>query len=134
MSIKLTSFRKSSEVNADFDGILKKIAKAIYKDSEIDDLGSELGFESADIGRYIEANTQQGVNYMGTLDMLRTWRKGQTGSTEKAVLRSALLNSRFTSLVDQYLSPRFPGKRTFALWDFFSEVDAFKKCVSLRKR
>eukprot|EP00057_Strongylocentrotus_purpuratus_P018694 XP_011673168.1 PREDICTED: uncharacterized protein LOC105442601 isoform X2 [Strongylocentrotus purpuratus] len=101
----------SSMVNVDFDGILKKIAKALYKDSEIDDLGVELGFEPSDVRRYINANAQQGGTHMGTLDMLRTWRKGQIASTEKAELRSALLRAGCVNLADQYLSSSNPGQQ-----------------------
>lgn len=122
----------SSEVTADFDGILKKIAEGLHKNSDIDDLGSALGFDSADIDRYIKTNAQQGGNYMGTVDMLRTWRTKQTGSAEKAALRSALLKARFVNLVDQYLSTGNAGKQTCAF--FFSEADAFNKLVSLGNR
>ena len=60
-----------SSVANDFDDILKDIAKALYKNSDINDLGKALGFGPADIGRTIQENANQGGNYMGTLDLLR---------------------------------------------------------------
>ncbi|XP_030834754.1 uncharacterized protein LOC115921424 [Strongylocentrotus purpuratus] len=95
--------------NVDFDDLLKEIAKALHKDSDIDDLGKALGFGQGEIGRKIAQNDKQGGNYMGTLDLLRMWRKGQTRSTEKAALRSALLEAGFDNLADQYLSTPVPG-------------------------
>eukprot|EP00057_Strongylocentrotus_purpuratus_P006853 XP_011661327.1 PREDICTED: uncharacterized protein LOC105436945 [Strongylocentrotus purpuratus] len=95
-------------VNVDFDGILKEIAKSLCKDTEIDDLGVALGLQPSDIRRYINANAPQGGSYMGTLDMLRTWRKGQKASTEKAVLNSALLKAGFVRPADEYLSSSNP--------------------------
>eukprot|EP00057_Strongylocentrotus_purpuratus_P027412 XP_011681886.1 PREDICTED: NACHT, LRR and PYD domains-containing protein 12 [Strongylocentrotus purpuratus] len=103
------SKRMSSVANVDFDDILKNIAKALYRNSDIDDLGKALGFGPADIGRNIAENASQGGNYMGTLDLLRMWRNRQTPSTEKAALRSALLEVGFSSLADQYLSTLVTG-------------------------
>ena len=103
----------SSVANVDFDNILKEIAKALYKNSDIDDLGKALGFGPGEIGRKIAENDKQGGNYMGTLDLLRMWRYRQTRSTEKAALRSALVKARFDNLADQYLSTLVTGKRFF---------------------
>nr|XP_054760447.1 uncharacterized protein LOC129266633 [Lytechinus pictus] len=94
----------SSATKPDFDGTLKLIARAIHKKVEVDNLGSALGFGPADIGRYTDENEKQGGNYMGTLDMLRTWRKRQTVSTERGNLRSALSAADLAYLADQYLS------------------------------
>ena len=102
-----------SSVANDFDDILKDIAKALYKNSDINDLGKALGFWPADIGRTIQENGNQGGNYMGTLDLLRKWRNTQTSLTEKAALRSALLEAGFNKLADQYLNIPVPGKRFF---------------------
>eukprot|EP00057_Strongylocentrotus_purpuratus_P019000 XP_011673474.1 PREDICTED: uncharacterized protein LOC105442745 [Strongylocentrotus purpuratus] len=104
------STRMSSVANVDFDDILKEIAKALYKNSDIDDLGKVLGFGSGEIGRKIAENDKQGGNYMGTLDLLRMWRSRQTYSTEKAALRSALLEAGFDNLADQYLSNFRPAE------------------------
>ncbi|XP_030834753.1 NACHT, LRR and PYD domains-containing protein 3 [Strongylocentrotus purpuratus] len=103
------SKRMSSVANVDFDDILKEIAKALHRDSDIDDLGKALGFGPGEIGRKTAQNEKQGGNYMGTLDLLRMWRNGQTPTTEKAALRSALVNARFDNLADQYLSTPVPG-------------------------
>eukprot|EP00057_Strongylocentrotus_purpuratus_P013227 XP_011667701.1 PREDICTED: NACHT, LRR and PYD domains-containing protein 3-like [Strongylocentrotus purpuratus] len=99
----------SSVANVEFDDILKEIAKALYKNSDIDDLGKALGFGPGEIGCKIAENDKQGGNHMGTLDLLRMWRKGQPRSTEKAALRSALLEAGFVNLADQYLSTPIPG-------------------------
>ncbi|XP_030834750.1 NACHT, LRR and PYD domains-containing protein 3-like [Strongylocentrotus purpuratus] len=104
------SKRMSSVANVDFDDILKEIAKSLYKNSDIDDLGKALGFGPGEIGRKIAENDKQGGNHMGTLDLLRMWRKEQTRSTEKAALRSALLKAGFDNLTDQYLSTPVPAE------------------------
>eukprot|EP00057_Strongylocentrotus_purpuratus_P013230 XP_011667704.1 PREDICTED: uncharacterized protein LOC105439879 [Strongylocentrotus purpuratus] len=104
-----TSKRMSSVANVDFDDILKEIAKALYRNSDINDLGKALGFGLADINRKIDENAKQGGNCMGTLDLLRMWRSRQTLSTEKTALRSALVKAGFDNLADQYLSTPVPG-------------------------
>nr|XP_054775122.1 uncharacterized protein LOC129283311 [Lytechinus pictus] len=86
---------------SDFDDILKIIARKIYKNSDIDDLGGKLGFEPEDIQRYINANTD--ADYMGTLNMLRDWRKNTTESKEREQLRKALIDIKHTNLADKYL-------------------------------
>ncbi|XP_003726957.1 uncharacterized protein LOC100893340 [Strongylocentrotus purpuratus] len=93
----------SVDIN-DFDDILKKIAEDIFKKSDIDNLGKALGFGPAEIGRKTDENARQGGNYMGTLDLLRTWRNKQTPSTENAALREALLKAGFDNLAAKYLN------------------------------
>ncbi|XP_030834743.1 NACHT, LRR and PYD domains-containing protein 3-like [Strongylocentrotus purpuratus] len=110
-----TSKRMSSVANVDFDDILKEIAKALHRDSDIDDLGKALGFGPGEIGRKIAQNERQGGNYMGTLDLLRMWQKGQTPTTEKASLRSALLEARLDNLADQYLSTPVPESAQYTV-------------------
>ena len=57
----------------------------------IDNLGKALGFDPADIGRYIATNTKsQHVTYEGTLEMLRDWRDKQTEVKERPALADAL--------------------------------------------
>ncbi|XP_063959266.1 uncharacterized protein LOC135154951 [Lytechinus pictus] len=74
----------------DFDGIMTTVAKKVSR-PEIDDLGNALGFGPEDINRYVEENNKgPGVSYMGTLSMLRSWRKKQTKNTEQKALQSAL--------------------------------------------
>eukprot|EP00057_Strongylocentrotus_purpuratus_P027341 XP_011681815.1 PREDICTED: uncharacterized protein LOC105446526 [Strongylocentrotus purpuratus] len=102
------SKRMSSVANVDVDDILKEIAKALYKNSDIDDLGKALGFGPGEIGRQIAENDKRGGNHMGTLDLLRMWQNRQTPSTEKAALRSALLEAGFDNLADQHLSTPVP--------------------------
>ena len=97
----------------DFDEILKVIAKTLFTNSDIDDLGKALGFEDADIGRATDENTRQGGNYMGTYGLLKKWRRRQTSLTEKAALRSALVNAGFHNLASKYLSTPITGKRLF---------------------
>lgn len=86
-----------------------------------------MGFQPADIGRYNDANAQQGGSWMGTLDMLRTWQKGQTKSKQRAALRSALIDSGFQQLADEHLGTCSAGKRLHC--DILSEVDAFKSSL-----
>ncbi|XP_030834257.1 NACHT, LRR and PYD domains-containing protein 3-like [Strongylocentrotus purpuratus] len=109
------SERMGSVANVDFDDILKEIAKALYKNSDIDDLGKALGFGPGDIGRTIQENTNQGGNYMGTLDLLRMWQNRHTPSTEKVALRSALVKAGFDNLADQYLSTSVPESAKFTV-------------------
>ncbi|XP_030830745.1 interferon-induced helicase C domain-containing protein 1-like [Strongylocentrotus purpuratus] len=98
----------SSVVKIDFDDIMKDIARAIHKDSDIDNLGKALGFGQGDIGRAIDKNAQQGGDYMGTLGMLRTWQNGQELQNQKEELRSALTTAGLVNLADQYLSIPVP--------------------------
>ncbi|XP_041471313.1 uncharacterized protein LOC121420726 [Lytechinus variegatus] len=75
----------------DFDDILKTIADKVGTRKEIDDLGKSLCFGPEDIGRFVEENMKEtGVSYMGTLSMLRKWRKKQTKNTELKALQTAL--------------------------------------------
>ncbi|XP_030834833.1 uncharacterized protein LOC100890789 [Strongylocentrotus purpuratus] len=137
----------SSVVINDFDDILKVIAKALFTNSDIDDLGKALGFEDADIGRANDENTRQGGNYMGTYGLLKKWRRRQTSLTEKAALRSALVHAGFHDLASKYLStpitelimPQTPsdesGKppKVFLSyqWDHQLEVIAIKKHLEM---
>lgn len=109
----------SSMVNDDFDVILKEIAKSLFKNIDIDDLGVALGLQPSDIRHYINANAHKGGSYMGTLDMLRTWRQGQKASTEKAVLDSALLKAGFVWPADEYLYSSNTGELNLACGNLF---------------
>ncbi|XP_041482205.1 uncharacterized protein LOC121429278 isoform X2 [Lytechinus variegatus] len=84
---------------SDFDDILRAIAKKIVKSSDIDNLGGKLGFEPEDTQRYIQSNTD--ADYMGTLNMLRTWRRGTTESKEREQLGKALLDIKRKDLADK---------------------------------
>nr|XP_054775105.1 ankyrin-1-like [Lytechinus pictus] len=86
----------------DFDDILTEIANRINERTEIDRLGGKLGFEPEERQRYIEANQRDG-DYMGTLNMLRKWRKGTTESKEREQLGKALIDAKLTHLADNYL-------------------------------
>ncbi|XP_063959944.1 uncharacterized protein LOC135155133 isoform X2 [Lytechinus pictus] len=94
--------RWSSQTQQEFDAILKKIAQSLYKKSDIDNLGSALGFGPAEIGRCTDENDKQGGNYMGTLAMLRTWGKLQTDSTNRKNLRIALVAAGLVNLAEAY--------------------------------
>ncbi|XP_063970084.1 uncharacterized protein LOC135157647 [Lytechinus pictus] len=102
--------RGTSEI--DFDDILKKIARKIYKSSDIDDLGSKLGFEPEDIQRYIQANTGS-ADYMGTLNMLRDWRKRTPEAEERELLRNALNDTGLNRLADELFSENTEGHRGY---------------------
>eukprot|EP00057_Strongylocentrotus_purpuratus_P015944 XP_011670418.1 PREDICTED: uncharacterized protein LOC105441208 [Strongylocentrotus purpuratus] len=85
----------------DFDDFLKKVAKQTDKDTDIDSLGKELGFEPAEITRYIQTNEKyHTVTYMGTLSMLRDWRNMTTESKEREELKKALIASNHHRLAD----------------------------------
>nr|XP_054774832.1 uncharacterized protein LOC129283015 [Lytechinus pictus] len=90
------------ECQKDFDDILTEIANRINERTEVDRLGGKLGFEPEERQRYIEANQRDG-DYMGTLKMLRDWRKGTTESKEREQLRKALIDAKLTHLADNYL-------------------------------
>ncbi|XP_041457518.1 uncharacterized protein LOC121409675 [Lytechinus variegatus] len=85
----------------DFDDILREIARKLVKSSDIDYLGGKLGFKPGDIKRYIDANTD--ADYMGTLDMLRTWRRGTNRSKERELLKKALIDIGYISLAGKLL-------------------------------
>ncbi|XP_063960156.1 uncharacterized protein LOC135155203 isoform X4 [Lytechinus pictus] len=85
----------------DFDDIMKTVAKMVVSRSEIHDLGSALGFGPEDIDPYVEENKKEaGVSYMGTLSMLRRWRKNQTKKTELEALQTALEKAGQIHLAD----------------------------------
>ncbi|XP_041471850.1 uncharacterized protein LOC121421254 [Lytechinus variegatus] len=99
--------RKGSEgldsvINDEFDDILTNIAKNLYKDSDIDNLGRKLGVRIAAINLYIKRNNQPGERYMGTLEMLRDWREGQKRSQERQVLSSALVAAELIRMNEDY--------------------------------
>ena len=69
---------------------------------EIDSLGKALGFDPGDIQRYVDTNMKNSeVSYMGTLAMLRYWRKKQTEATECEALKSVLKNAGQIHLADE---------------------------------
>nr|XP_054760693.1 uncharacterized protein LOC129266960 [Lytechinus pictus] len=85
-----------------FDDIMKTVAKMVVSRSEIHDLGSALGFGPEDIDPYVEENKKEaGVSYMGTLSMLRRWRKKQTKNTELKALQTALEEAGQIHLADE---------------------------------
>ena len=58
----------SSVANVDFDDILKDIAKALYKNSDIDDLGKALRFGPSEILVVrLQENANQGGNLYGNI-------------------------------------------------------------------
>ncbi|XP_041469896.1 uncharacterized protein LOC121419508 [Lytechinus variegatus] len=86
----------------DFDDILKTVADKVATRKEIDDLGKSLCFGPEDIGRFVEENMKEtGVSYMGTLSMLRKWRKKQTKNTELKALQTALEEAGQIHLADE---------------------------------
>nr|XP_054760453.1 uncharacterized protein LOC129266640 [Lytechinus pictus] len=92
---------KTTDGSKDFEGMLVKVAKRVRKNSEIDTLGSKLGFTPEDVHGYIATNHKtQDITSDGTLQMLREWRNGQTGSTEKEALKTALVKSGQIRLAD----------------------------------
>eukprot|EP00057_Strongylocentrotus_purpuratus_P022986 XP_011677460.1 PREDICTED: uncharacterized protein LOC105444649 [Strongylocentrotus purpuratus] len=89
------------EKEDDFDDILEKVARLIPENKNIDTLGKALGFDPADIERYIATNTRyQHVTYDGTLKMLRDWRNTQRKAEERSALAHALMEAKLGRLVD----------------------------------
>ncbi|XP_041466168.1 uncharacterized protein LOC121416767 isoform X10 [Lytechinus variegatus] len=85
----------------DFDDILREIAKQVNKRQDVDDLGCKLGFRPSEIESYFENN--RNASYMGTLQMLRDWRKRTLEAEELELLRNALIDIRFIRLADELL-------------------------------
>eukprot|EP00057_Strongylocentrotus_purpuratus_P021682 XP_011676156.1 PREDICTED: CUB and sushi domain-containing protein 1-like [Strongylocentrotus purpuratus] len=85
-----------------FDEKLNTVARKVGRRDEIDDLGKALGFELEDIQRYVDTNVKYSdVSYMGTLSMLRKWRKKQTEATECQALKGALREAGQIRLADE---------------------------------
>ncbi|XP_030844801.1 ankyrin repeat domain-containing protein 17-like [Strongylocentrotus purpuratus] len=87
-----------------FDGVLKKVACLIPDNTKIHSLGKALGFDPAEIERYIATNTRcQHVTYNdGTLKMLRDWRDNQTDAEERPALADALKLAGLERLTDMF--------------------------------
>ncbi|XP_030833665.1 uncharacterized protein LOC105446067 [Strongylocentrotus purpuratus] len=86
----------------DFDVKLTTVARKVSKRDEIDNLGKALGFEPEDIQRYVDTNMKNAdVTYMGTLSMLRKWRKKQTEATEYETLKVVLKKAGQIRLIDE---------------------------------
>ena len=52
----------------DFDDLLKAVAKRIYTDMDMDNIGGELGLEPSEIQRYTQTkDNYPTATYMGTL-------------------------------------------------------------------
>eukprot|EP00057_Strongylocentrotus_purpuratus_P023861 XP_011678335.1 PREDICTED: uncharacterized protein LOC105445025 [Strongylocentrotus purpuratus] len=107
---------KLFEQEEDFDDILKDVARFIRGNRVIDTLGKALGFDPAEIERYIATNTRyQHVTYDGTLKMLRDWRDDQTKATERPVLADALRLAGLERLADIFLmTSTVPDLQTFS--------------------
>ena len=94
--------RNISGRQEDFDDKLNTVARKVAKRDEIDNLGKALGFEPEDIQRYVETNMKNAdVSYMGTLSMLRKWRKKQTEATECETLKDVLRKAGQIHLADE---------------------------------
>eukprot|EP00057_Strongylocentrotus_purpuratus_P010770 XP_011665244.1 PREDICTED: uncharacterized protein LOC105438745 [Strongylocentrotus purpuratus] len=75
----------------DFDEKLKAVANRVVKYEDIDDLGKALGCTPEDVQRYVDTNMKSAhISIMGTLSLLRDWRKKQTEATECEALKDAL--------------------------------------------
>ena len=86
----------------DFDEKLKAVTRRVAKREEIDDLGKALGCKPEDIQRCVDSNMKDpNVSYMGTLSMLRNWRKKQTKATECGALKDVLEKAGQIHLADE---------------------------------
>ena len=81
-----------------FDEKLKAVAQRVVKHEEMNDLGKDLGFEPEDIQRYAGTNMNM---YMGTLLMLRDWRKKQPKATECGALKDVLEKAGQNNIADE---------------------------------
>ncbi|XP_041453168.1 uncharacterized protein LOC121406211 [Lytechinus variegatus] len=93
--------RSLVEESEDFDDILRKIAKQVSKRQDIDDLGCKLGFLPSEIESYFENN--RNASYMGTLQMLRDWRKRTIEAEEQTLMRQALVSIKYIRLANKLL-------------------------------
>ncbi|XP_041471197.1 uncharacterized protein LOC121420600 [Lytechinus variegatus] len=84
------------------DDILRDIAGRVDKEKDVDALGGKLGFYSSEILPFLEKNRNKPC--MGTLQMLRDWRKRTKKSEERELLRQALIDIKYVRLVDELLS------------------------------
>ena len=99
--------RNISGRQEDFDDKLTTVAQKVGRRDEIDNLGKALGFEPEVIQRYVDTNMKNPeVSYMGTLSMLRDWRKKQTEATECEALKGVLRKAGQIHLADELCSSR----------------------------
>ncbi|XP_063970082.1 uncharacterized protein LOC129283299 [Lytechinus pictus] len=89
------------ESGKDFDDILREIAKRVNKRQDVDDLGCKLGFHPSEIESYYENN--RNASYMGTLQMLRDWRKRTIEAEEQTLMRQALVGIKYIRLANELL-------------------------------
>ena len=83
----------------EFDKILTTVARKVARLDQIDNLGKALGFEPADIQRYVKENTN--ASYQGTLLMLRDWRNKQKRATVREALEGVLRKAGLIHLADE---------------------------------
>ncbi|XP_030844201.1 uncharacterized protein LOC105445025 [Strongylocentrotus purpuratus] len=126
-----TKHSSHSEREEDFDDILKDVACFIRGNMAIDTLGKALGFDPAEIERYIATNTRyQHVTYDGTLKMLRDWRDNQTEAEGRPALADALKLARLERLADMFLGiSKVPDLQT-ASDDISLEDDLLESVVN----
>ncbi|XP_063960244.1 uncharacterized protein LOC129266978 [Lytechinus pictus] len=96
--------RLSLQANQDFDGILQRIAQSLHNKSDVNCLGTALGFGQADINAYTDENERHDGGYRETLDMLRKWAEMQANSTERVKLLPQLLEALLVILDGKHLS------------------------------
>eukprot|EP00057_Strongylocentrotus_purpuratus_P023087 XP_011677561.1 PREDICTED: uncharacterized protein LOC105444689 [Strongylocentrotus purpuratus] len=100
--IVAVSLRIGQSGQEDFDEKLTTVARKVAKREEIDNLGKALGFGPDDIQRYFDTNMKNAdVSYMGTLSMLRKWRKKQTEAKECEALKGVLRKAGQIRLIDE---------------------------------
>ena len=88
-----------------FDNFLNTVAQQINKDIDIDHLGNVLGFEPPEIQRYIQMNERhQTFTNIGTLSMLRDWRKRTKRSEERIKFKKALIAIKHHRLADDLMN------------------------------
>ena len=130
--------RSHLEREDDFDDILKNVARLIPDNTKIDSLGKALGFDPAEIERYIATNTRyQHVTYDGTLKMLRDWRYKKTDAEERPALADALKLAGLERLTDMFLrNSKVPDLQTGenSRTTLFSSLKSFVKLTGKKGR
>ena len=86
------------------DSLLDQIADDIERESQVEDLGRVLGFNRAQINRYLATNRMEGrVTSRGTRDMLFDWRQKVSPCDHHVTFKMALRKAGLVYLADSYL-------------------------------
>nr|XP_054755473.1 uncharacterized protein LOC129261437 [Lytechinus pictus] len=86
------------------DDFLARLASDIETEEDAEILGRKLGFEQAEINRFMATNRSgYHVTCAGTRSMLFAWRQKVSPSDQPDTLRKCLLDAELVALADEYL-------------------------------